>query len=428
MRSGINFQWSSILALLAVAVAAGSCNKAPLLAPTNSNITVSAPTRVLPLGGTTEITAFVVEQAGTPVQNGTTVHFVTSLGTVSPVDASTHNGMATTTFQAGDVSGVAEIRAISGNAGAGSSGNAGAGSGGAGGAAGTPPPSTAGNVVQITVGAAAVETVTVRTNPATVSQNGGTVDVIATVLAAGGRAVPGVTVTFSADHGTLSSTTAVSDANGDARVQLTTNLDTNISATAGSKTAATAAKVTAQPGPSVTLTCASSTSGTCSTVNVGDVAAFTLARGQTTSNIRSALLDFGDGTTIELGNLSSQATVSHQYTQTGTYVVRLVATDVNGEVATSTLVIVVQEVVSISLSLTQTGAHGISAEATVIGCTAQRYDWNFGNGATPASFSTGGNTASSTYVAGGTKTVIVSARCTDGRTAQTSSQLDLPLP
>jgi PKD repeat protein len=246
------------------------------------------------------------------------------------------------------------------------------------------------------------------------------------VLAAGGRALSGVTVTFSADHGTLSSTAGITDATGDARVQLTTNADTNVTATAAGKTPATA-KVTAQPGPSVTLTCASSTSASCSTVNVGDVAAFTIARAQTTSNIRSATLDFGDGTTLELGNLSGQATVSHQYTQAGTYTVRLTATDVNGEVATSTLVIVVQEVVSVSLTLSNPTSRRIDAEATIIGCAAQRFDWNFGNGATPSSFSTAGNTASSTYATGGTKTVIVSARCTDGRTAQTSSQLDLPL-
>jgi len=420
MRTRITRPSFRLLALLALATAAASCDKAPLLAPSNSSITVTAPTRVLPVGGTTEITAFVIESAGTPVQNGTTVHFVTSLGALSPVDAQTHNGIATTTFQAGDVSGVAEIRALSGNAGAGSTGTT------TGGTAGTTT-TTAANAVQITVGAAAVDNISLRTNPATVSQNGGTVDVIATVLATGGRVLPGVTVSFSADHGTLSSTAATTDATGEARVQLTTNADTNVTATAAGKTPATA-KVTAQPGPSITLTCTSSTSTNCSTVNVGDVAAFALARGRTTSNIRSAQLDFGDGTSIDLGNLSSQATVSHQYTQAGTYTVRLTATDVNGEVATSTLVIVVQEVVSISLSLSQQGPHGLFAQATVIGCTAQRFDWNFGNGATPASFSTGGNTASSTYVAGGTKTVIVSARCTDGRTAQTSGQFDIPLP
>jgi len=411
---------------LALAAAASSCDKAPLLAPTNSTISVTAPTRILPLGGSTEITAFVTESAGTAVQNGTTVRFTTSLGSVNPVEVETHNGTATTTFFAGDVSGVAEVRAVSGNAGAGTSGGTG-GTAGAGGTAGTTT-TTGLNVVQITIGAAAVDNVSIRTNPATVSQNGGTVDVIATVLGTGGRPLSGVTVTFSADHGTLSSSSALTDTNGEGRVQLTTNMDTTVSASAGGKTAATAAKVTAQPGPSVTLTCAAASSGNCSTLNVGDVAAFTIARAQTTSNIRSAILDFGDGNVLDLGNLSGQATISHQYTLAGTYPVRLTATDVNGEVATSTLVVVVQEIVSISLSLSQQGVHGLFAQATVIGCVAQRYDWNFGNGATPASFSTAGNTASSTYVAGGTKTVSVSARCTDGRTAQTSGQFDIPLP
>ena len=69
--------------------------------------------------GVTEISAYVIEQAGTAVQNGTSVRFTTSLGRVDPVEVETHNGMATTTFFAGDVSGVAEVRATSGNAGAG---------------------------------------------------------------------------------------------------------------------------------------------------------------------------------------------------------------------------------------------------------------------------------------------------------------------
>lgn len=420
MRSGMKHQSSRILPLIVLAAVAASCDKVPLLAPTSSTITITAPTRVLPLGGTTELTAFVVEQAGTPVQNGTTVHFVTSLGVVSPVDAQTRNGMATTTFQAGDVSGVAEIRAISGNAGAGTTGN----TGGTGGTGGTPT-TTAGNTVQITIGAAAVETVTVRTNPATVSQNGGTVDVIATVLASGGRAVPGVTVTFSADHGTLSSTTAVSDVNGDARVQLSTNIDTNVSATAGSKTAATAAKVTAQPGPSVTLTCTSASSTNCSAVSVGDIAVFTAARGATTSNIRSALLDFGDGTVIDLGNLSGSVTASHQYLIGGNYTVKLIATDVNGEVSTATQVIIVQEPVTLSVNLSRVGNRHIDATANVLGCTARSFDWNFGNNAENQTQTTTTNTASSDYTAGGTKIVSVSVRCTDGRTANTSGQLTL---
>lgn len=419
MRSSIQISSARLLALVLLAAVVNACDKAPLLAPTSSTISVSAPTRILPLGGSTEITAFVTEQAGTSVQNGTTVRFTTSLGRVDPVDAQTHNGIATTTFFAGDVSGVAEVRAVSGNAGSGT------GTTTPGGTAGTTPTTTAGNAVQITVGAAAVDSVTVRTNPSSVSTNGGTVDVIATVLGTGGRLVSGVTVTFSADHGTLSSTSAVTDANGDAKVQLTTNIDTTVTASSGGKTAAAGAKVTAQPAPSVTLTCTSSTSANCAPLNVGDIAVFTAARAQATSAIRSATLDFGDGITIDLGNLSGSVSASHQYLIGGTYIVRLAATDVNGEVATATQVVIVQESATVLLNLSNRGNRHIDASAQVLGCTPQRFDWNFGNNAVVQTLSTTGNSASADYTAGGTKTVTVSVRCIDGRTTNTSGQLTL---
>ena len=50
----------------------GACDTAQLLAPTRSTITISAPTQILANGGTAEITAYVLEEAGTPVHNGTT--------------------------------------------------------------------------------------------------------------------------------------------------------------------------------------------------------------------------------------------------------------------------------------------------------------------------------------------------------------------
>jgi hypothetical protein len=420
MRSGINFRSAGVFTCTAlIALALGACDKAPLLAPTNSTISLSANTRTLPLGGSTEVSAYVIEQAGTPVQNGTTVRFTTNLGRVDPVEVETRNGQATTMFFAGDASGVAEIRAISGAAGSGAS----TGTGGTTPGGTTPAGSTAGNVVQITIGAAAVEAVTISTNPSTISANGGTVDVVAVVTGTGARAVSGVAVTFSADRGTLSSTTAVTDASG--QVQLTTNADTTVTATAGGKTTTTAAKVTAQPGPSVALTCTSSTSSNCSTLNVGDVAVFTAARGTTTSNIRTAILDFGDGTSVDLGNLSGSTTAAHQYTQAGTYSVRLNATDVNGEATTSTVIVIVQEAATVVLNLNAPTTRRIDATATVTGCTPQRYDWNFGTDAETPTLTTTGNSASAIYNNGGTKTVTVTVRCTDGRTTQTSSQRTL---
>src|SRR5688500_9493213 len=106
----------NIIVLIAAAALTAACDKAQLLAPTQSTITVSAPTRVLPSNGTTPITAAVIEQAGTPVQNGTTVRFTTTLGRVDPVEVQTTNGLAITTFFAGPNSGIAEIQANSGAA------------------------------------------------------------------------------------------------------------------------------------------------------------------------------------------------------------------------------------------------------------------------------------------------------------------------
>ena len=86
MLRRISFICAALVATVAVA-----CDTVPLTAPTGSTVTVSSANSFVQLGGTTEITAFVVESAGTAVQNGTTVHFSTNLGRVDPVDAQTRN-------------------------------------------------------------------------------------------------------------------------------------------------------------------------------------------------------------------------------------------------------------------------------------------------------------------------------------------------
>ena len=159
-----------VVILAALAVLTAACDKAQLLAPTKSTITLTAPTKVLPSNGTTPITAAVIEEAGTPVHNGTTVRFTTNLGRVDPVEVQTTNGLAITTFFAGPNSGTAEIRATSGAA-----------TGGTG--------TTATNVVTITVGAAAINAVTLRASPSSVGPNGGTVELIANVVTDAGAPV-----------------------------------------------------------------------------------------------------------------------------------------------------------------------------------------------------------------------------------------------
>src|SRR5689334_25057497 len=95
--------------LVLVVALAAACDKVPLLAPSGSVINLSANATTVPSGGTVGLTAFVTESSGTPVQNGTTVRFTSTLGIVSPSEVQTTNGLAVATFTASSGSGVAEV-------------------------------------------------------------------------------------------------------------------------------------------------------------------------------------------------------------------------------------------------------------------------------------------------------------------------------
>src|SRR5687767_2697311 len=174
-----------VLCVVVASMAGSACEQVALLAPSASAITVTTSASTLPIGGTATVSAYVSESSGTPVQNGTLVRFTTSLGRVDPVEVETRGGTATTTFIAGNLSGVAEIRATSG---------------GATGGTGTTPT----NVVSIQIGAAAAGTVVLSASPARVPPSGGTVTLIGAALDASGNRLVGVPITFSTDAGTLS--------------------------------------------------------------------------------------------------------------------------------------------------------------------------------------------------------------------------------
>jgi PKD domain-containing protein len=415
---------TSFIVVLAAAAVCMTCDSVPLTAPTNSTIVLTAGTRVLPIGGSTTLTAEVIEPAGTAVHNGTTVRFLTSLGRIEPAEAQTRNGIATATFFAGEDSGVAEVRASSGGASNGSTPSTGTGTNGNGGTT-TTTPTTA---FTITIGAAAIETVTVRANPSTVSQNGGTVQVVATVAGTGGRLLANIPVTFSATHGTLSNGTAVTDAAGEAQVTLNTNADTDVTATAGTKTS-TAAKITVLPAPSILLTCTVGASGSCASISTGETVTFTATRAMGSSVISSSTLDFGDGQSVSLGSLSSPQSVAHRYNQAGTYTARLSATDVNGDNTTTTFVIRVEDLVAtLSLTITNPQTRTVQAIATLsaIGVTIARYEWTFAPDASQSALTTTSGSATVNFAGPGTKDVTVRIVLTDGRSASASAQIQVP--
>jgi len=401
-------------ALVAVVALFAACDKVPLLAPQGSSISLSANATNVPTGGTVGLTAFVSESSGTPVQNGTTVRFTTTLGTVTPTDALTTNGLAVAMFQAGNASGVAEIHAISG---------------GAGGTSGSGATATTNNVVKIMVGVAAVKTVGVTTTPTSVGPNGGTVTVAATVVDPNGSALAGIPVSFSADHGSVNPGVATTDSSGIATTTLSTGVETKVTATAG--TVSGTATVTLRSGPAVTLDCAPAPgTGSCAAIAASDssntaTVIFTVAKATGSSVLRDVTLDFGDGTSQGLGTLSGGSVkVSHTYSgtsgNTASYTATARATDVEGERTNVSAQVNVTPRGPLSVSLAATpgdsNSHPVTEtlKATVTGGTAVRYDWDFGDG---NSATTTNDTTTHVYSTANNYTATVTVTTTDGRTA-----------
>src|SRR5437870_478209 len=82
---------ATILASVSVGsvVLAAACQKVPLLAPTGSIITLTSSATALPINGSADIIAQVIEAAGTPPHSGTQITFTTNLGTIQPSTAET---------------------------------------------------------------------------------------------------------------------------------------------------------------------------------------------------------------------------------------------------------------------------------------------------------------------------------------------------
>ena len=155
----------------AVALAAVllSCEGAYLTAPPNSTIVLSAnPQNVPAHGGVSEITAFVIEPAGTYVPDGTVVRWTTDLGRID-AETRTRRGVATARFVSDSRSGVAHIRAFSG--------------------------SVSADLDDITVGNALVTAIRLRADPSRITISNST-HVIATVVDTNGNPVANVPVTF----------------------------------------------------------------------------------------------------------------------------------------------------------------------------------------------------------------------------------------
>jgi adhesin/invasin len=362
----------AVLSLLALPFALiSACDKVPLLAPTGSVITLLAGTNTVSLNSEITIIATVIENgaapstgtgtgtsttsragAGTPVQNGTLISFTTTLGRIEPSEARTHNGQVSVRFISGSASGNATITAFSGGASA--------------------------QLANLKIGTAAAGRVLVTTTPQSLSASGGSVQVVASVTDEGGNPLSGIPVTFATDRGSLSPSTATTDASGNATVTLTTTSGpANITATAG-----------AQQGKAVVTVNARSLSGftaSPSATSAGVPVTFTVTPG-TGSNISNVRVDFGDGTSQNLGSISGPSTVSHTYSRSGTYTPTATANDASGDAQSlSTTVIIGSLPITINPS-PNPGVANSPITFTINGvgsAQVDRYEWFFSEGPSP---------------------------------------------
>jgi hypothetical protein len=375
-----------------VASFGSACDKLPLLAPGGSKVTLSSNSSVVQANGTAEIRATVLEQSGTPVQNGTTVTFTTNLGALSPTEARTLNGVATVQFVGNGQSGRAQIRAISGGA--------------------------ASEALELSVGAAAASRVSVTANPTSVPSTGGTSTITATVMDVSGNPLAGVPVTFTTTAGTFSSGSANTDSNGTASTTLTTSREASVTATAGGATPA-AITITTSARPTVAISVpvnSTPTEGGVTTLSI------TVTVGTNGAPMQNVTVDYGDGTSDDLGTVTGTIAVQHVYRDDGTFSPKVTAVDTSGATATASTVIFVQPLL-VSISATTTGLTAtFTANVSPAGSSVASYTWNFGDG---TSQTTSSNQVSHTYDAAGTYTVRVSARTSTGHTSSGNTSVSV---
>jgi len=370
-----------------VAVGAVSCNKVPLTAPSGTVITLVSSTNVLPINGSTDLVAVLIENgttsggtggtggsaSGTPVHNGTLVTFTTNLGRIEPSEARTVNGRVTVSLVADGRSGTATVSAFSGSA---------------------------TKTLDVKIGAAAAERVSVIASPASVPANGGTATISARVEDVAGNPLVGVPVTFTTSAGTLTAQSVLTNEGGFATTFLSTTTEAIVTASSGGKTSQATIKVRSRS--TITVTPPSGT------VFVGAAASFSVTPGASVA-MKDVTIDFGDGDSFQLGAISSATVVQHFYAEDGVFQVTVRGTDVDGgQAEASGSVAVIPFPFTLTVSDTSGPTDSVftfTVNDIPTSVPIEKYVWTFGDNTGPVT--TGSKTATRVYQSAGLKTITV---------------------
>lgn len=385
--------------------AAAACHKMPLTAPSGTAITLIASTNVLPVNGSTDVIAILIEGGqsttgnntttnpgvGTPVHNGTLVTFTTSLGRIEPVEARTEGGRATVKLFADGRSGTATVTAFSG-------------------------PAT--KTLEVAIGAAAAARVVLTASPQALPSSGGQTTITARVEDAQGNGLLGVPVSFTTTAGSLSATSGLTNGDGLATTTLTSTAAATVTGNAGGSTGTVA--VTLKPRTDLTITPPAA-------AVVSTPAVFTFGVSGTGTSVSNATVDWGDGSASDLGSLAGTRSVTHLFSRSGALDVTLSGTDAEGvRVTTGTSIVVTALTITVSASTTSpTLGTPVSFIATVTpaGASIDRYEWDFGDGGETKTSQSPQTTYS--FQSRGTKTVTVRAIPTRGSAITAITQVEV---
>jgi adhesin/invasin len=221
----------------------------------------------------------------------------------------------------------------------------------------------------------------VTTTPQALGASGGSVQVTASVTDEGGNPLSGLPVSFATDRGSLSPSTATTDASGNATVTLTTTSGpAKVTATAGAQKGEATVTLSVRSLSGFTASPAATSAGVPVLFTVTPAAATT---GANISNVR---VDFGDGTGQNLGAISGPSTVSHAYNRPGSFTPTATATDASGDSQSLSTTVIIGSLPIVINPSPNPGVTNSPITFTVNGvgsAQVERYEWFFSEGPSP---------------------------------------------
>lgn len=238
---------------------------------------------------------------------------------------------------------------------------------------------------------------TLTATPSALPEGGGEVLLTATVTV-GGAADDGVRVQFDSSAGEfIPGESALTDADGIARVRLNTTQPATISAsiTVASVALVTSGEVSIAVGGTAEDTSAVvyDFASTPNPATVGESAELEISAARDGTAVSGSLgVDFGDGQQTTLGNFNGNATVNHVYDSTGSFQVAATLTEEGGATSNSTFDIVVTSVAATVVGITASAAQIDAREPLAFDVTVTDADGNDASGTVSVDWGDGRST------------------------------------